>query len=79
VRGRNGKFRSYVDMLAKVTRKEGILSKYKAAYILNRDPTAVVRYMKALAEIFPEEFTYKDGELIHKSIENELQRSDEDG
>jgi len=74
VRGRSGKFRQYVDMLAKVTREEGILSKYKAAYILNRDPTAVVRYMKAVAEIFPEEFTYNDGELIHRSLEKELQR-----
>ena len=73
---RDGKFRSYVDRLVKIGKEEGILSKYKAAYILNRDPTAIVRYMKAVAEIFPDEFVYKDGELIHRSIQEELEENE---
>ena len=76
-RVRDGKFRSYVDRLVKIGKEEGILSKYKAAYMLNRDPTAIVRYMKAVAEIFPDEFTYENGELIHRSIEKELKGREE--
>lgn len=51
-------FRDMVERTAGITKKEGEVTKWKIAYYLNRDVTTVVRYMKALAEVYPEEFEY---------------------
>jgi len=68
-------FKERVDVVARIARKEKEVSKWMLAYNLNVDVTTAVKLMKAVADVYFDEFVYDSRLGVLRCLVNENEKN----